>query len=645
MSQASYIPESAPFNAEQRAWLNGFLAAWFIRQGLHASLPATPQTSALPPLLILYGSQSGNSEMLARRFGTAAGQHGFTARVLSMETFAVPDLAKETALLVVVSTWGDGDVPDSARGFWNQLQSPQAPRLERLGFTVLALGDTNYETTFCQAGKNFDRRLEELGGRRLAPRVDCSTDFESPANQWIESVWRSLHEPGAERHLLSPARSSAGSGGADAHRAGEEASAFTVPRHAQTPRQTLHEPGKPNGATRAAAAAVVAEPQLSEPGANGSNGFSRGRPFPARLLKQRCLTGPGSNKDTRHIELSLAGSGLVYEVGDSLGVFPTNHPALVDRILEKLGSSGDENVPTPEGAATSLRGALLHHYEINKISATAIRAASDRCPEAGLDRLLAADQTDALDQYLWGRDMLDLLCDFPGLRLTSAEFVGLLRRLAPRLYSISSSPKAHPEEVHLTVGPVRYESHGRARGGVCSTFLADRVEGATAPPVFVQRSAGFRLPVDPSAPVIMVGPGTGIAPFRAFLEERAAIGARGRNWLFFGEQQSATDFLYREEFETLRERKVLTRLDTAFSRDQADKIYVQHRLLENAWDVWRWLEDGAHIYVCGDAQRMAKDVDAALHEVVAKAGGRDREQASAYVQSLRREKRYQRDVY
>ncbi|MHB8519238.1 MAG: sulfite reductase subunit alpha [Limisphaerales bacterium] len=599
MTRSLYIPASAPFNAEQRAWLNGFLAAWFVHQGLQP-LAAAAQTPDPPrkPLLILYGSQSGNSEMLARRFGNAASPRGFEPRVLGMDQCATLNLAAESTWLVVISTWGDGDVPDNAKAFWSHLNSPQAPKLDRIHFAVLALGDTTYETTFCQAGKNFDRRLEELGARRLAARVDCSADFESGANQWAESVWRALEGPG------NPTRAAACTGGS-----------------------------------------VVQPPAPARPGANGTDGFGRQNPFPARLLKNCRLTGPRSNKDTRHLEIALADSGLAYEVGDALGVLPTNAPALVDGILEKLRSTGEESVTGREDAAIPLRRALLHDYEINKLSATLLRSAAERCPKAGLDRLLAADSKDALEQYLWGRDVLDLLCDFPDLRFSPADFIGLLRKLAPRLYSIASSPKAHPGEVHLTVGPVRFESLHRARGGVCSTFLADRVDDDTSVSVFVQAAPSFRLPADPAAPVIMVGPGTGIAPFRAFLEERAATGAPGPNWLFFGEQQSASDFFYREELETMRERGILTRLDTAFSRDQADKIYVQHRMRDNGGELWRWWQDGAYFYVCGDARRMAKDVDAALHEVAEKAGGLSREDADDYVAKLKMEKRYRRDVY
>jgi sulfite reductase (NADPH) flavoprotein alpha-component len=373
--------------------------------------------------------------------------------------------------------------------------------------------------------------------------------------------------------------------------------------------------------------------------------WSRTNPFPARLATNRCLNAAGSAKDTRHLEIDLNGSGLEYEVGDALGVLPTNCSALVVELLAVLNCTGEEAVPNPSGGETSLRDALLHHYHITQTGTKFVAAVADRCKDESLRALLEPTRKPDLDKYLYGREVIDFLLQFPTAKFSPAEFVGLLRKLQPRLYSISSSLKAHPGQVHLTVGTVRYESHGRMRKGVCSTFLADRVQKETNVPVFVQRSHGFRLPVDGAKPIIMIGPGTGIAPFRAFVEERRAVGAKGKNWLFFGDQQAACDFLYREELETMLKENSLARLDTAFSRDQQEKIYVQHRMLEHAGELWSWLEDGAHVYVCGDAKRMAKDVDAALHEAIQKAGAKSAEQAAEYVAKLKSEKRYQRDVY
>ncbi len=374
-------------------------------------------------------------------------------------------------------------------------------------------------------------------------------------------------------------------------------------------------------------------------------GYSRKNPYPARLLVNRKLNLNGSGKDVRHIEISLAGSGLEYEAGDALGVLPTNCPVLVEEILAALGANGNESVTLPEGGEASLSEALLRNYVITQISPQLFEAVAEKSGDAELAPLCGKENEKARDAWLWGREVIDLLTACPAGRPDPATFVGLLRKVQPRLYSISSSPKAHAGEVHLTIGRVGYDSFGRQRKGVCSTFLSDRVADEIPVPVFVQASKGFRPPVNGDLPVIMVGPGTGIAPFRAFLHERRATGAKGRNWLFFGEQRMATDFYYREEFDPMLADGHLTRLDTAFSRDQAEKIYVQHRMLELGKELWAWLEDGAHFYVCGDASRMAKDVDIALHTILETAGGLGKEEAEACVKRLKTEKRYQRDVY
>jgi sulfite reductase (NADPH) flavoprotein alpha-component len=363
------------------------------------------------------------------------------------------------------------------------------------------------------------------------------------------------------------------------------------------------------------------------------------------LITNRKLNAPGSAKDTRHFEIALEGSDLAYEVGDALGVIPQNCPALVDEIIRALGCDGEEAVAAPSGKETSLRSALLRCYQITKPGSSFLQSVAEKADDAELKSLLEPGLKAELDKFLYGREVIDLLLRCSAARFTPKEFIGLLAKLQPRLYSISSSPKAHPGEVHLTVAAVRYESHSRARKGVCSTFLADRVDAETSVPVFVQTSHGFRLPSDGDRPVVMIGPGTGIAPFRAFLEERRSVGATGKNWLFFGDQQKKCDFLYQEQLEAMLAEGSLTRLELAFSRDQTEKIYVQTRMLEQAVELWRWLEDGAHLYVCGDAKRMAKDVDAALHEVVRKAGGKSADEARDYVARLKSDKRYQRDVY
>lgn len=373
--------------------------------------------------------------------------------------------------------------------------------------------------------------------------------------------------------------------------------------------------------------------------------YSRKNPFPAKLKTNRKLTGEGSAKDTRHFEIDLAGSGIVYEVGDSLGVLPMNNPALVEEILSVLGFSGDEQVPDPAGNPVTIREALTRFYVITEKDKKLLAAIAEKDPTAAHFLPMVTPEGRAeLEAYVLGREVIDPLLAHPAAKFTPEEFVKCLRKLQPRLYSIASSQKAQPTEVHLTVAAVRYESHGRKREGVCSTFLADRTGDAHVP-VFVHTAKHFRVPEDLSTSAIMVGPGTGIAPFMAFLQERKATGATGKNWLFFGDQKAATDFLYREELEAWQNEGVLHKLSTAFSRDQAEKIYVQHRMLEAAEELYAWLEQGAYFYICGDASRMAKDVDTALHQVVEKAGGKSAEEAAAYVEELKKSKRYRKDVY
>jgi sulfite reductase (NADPH) flavoprotein alpha-component len=376
--------------------------------------------------------------------------------------------------------------------------------------------------------------------------------------------------------------------------------------------------------------------------------YSRKNPFPATHPVNRKLSGEGSGKDTRHHEISLAGSGLHYEVGDSLGLFATNDPALVQEIIAAIGAMGDETVTGADGQPKPLRAALTSDFIITQPSKEFLKALIEKAGAAVADlAALSSDpaQKKALEDYLWGLEFIDFLTAHPTVRWSVEEFVKTLRKLQPRLYSIASSLKANPESVHLTVATVRYESHGRKRTGVASTFLAERWPAAATAGVFVHTAKHFRLPENPETPIIMVGPGTGVAPFRAYLQERQATGAQGRNWLFFGEQTRARDFLYEQELTALQASGALTRLDVAFSRDQAHKIYVQDKMRANARELWAWLQEGAHFYVCGDGARMAKDVDTELHRIAEAEGGKSPEEAAAYVESLKKEKRYKKDVY
>jgi len=374
--------------------------------------------------------------------------------------------------------------------------------------------------------------------------------------------------------------------------------------------------------------------------------YSRKNPFPGSLKINRPLTKVGSEKETRHFEISLEGSGMIFEVGDSIGVFSKNCPALVDEIITALEATGDEPVPAPDGSSKPLRQALIEDYQITQPDKKFLAAVLERADAAPVlaDLLPDPERKKELEAFLWGLEIIDFLHDHPSAKFTPEEFVKLLRKLQPRLYSISSSLKAHPEQVHLTIAAVRYQTNGRERKGVCSTYLSDRA-GEEPVNVFVHTAKGFRLPEDPATPVIMVGPGTGVAPFRAFLQERKATGATGKNWLFFGEQRKALDFLYEDEFAAYEKDRVLTKFSTAFSRDQSEKVYVQHRMMENAAEIWAWLEEGAHLFVCGDAQRMAKDVDVALHQIAEHQGKKSPEEAAVFIEQLKKDKRYKRDVY
>ena len=374
--------------------------------------------------------------------------------------------------------------------------------------------------------------------------------------------------------------------------------------------------------------------------------YSRANPFPARLLVNRRLSGPDSAKDTRHFEIELTGWGLSYEAGDSLAIYATNDSQLVDEIVHAIGATGDEQVPRLKGTPTTLREALLRDYGITQPTPKLLRAIAERADAAPLlTDLLVPERKQDLETYLWGMEVIDFLLEHPSVRFAPEEFVGLLTKLQPRLYSVASSLKAYPEQVHFIVDVIRYESHGRLRKGVASSFLAERANDVPVP-VFPSVAKHFHLPENPDTPIIMVGPGTGVAPFRAYLQERKAIGAKGKNWLFFGAQHEHCDFAYRDEFEAFQKEGILTRLDCAWSRDQPEKFYVQHCLMENAAEIWKWLDgEGAHFFVCGDARRMAKDVDATLRKIVQAQGGKSSDEANEYVEKLKSDKRYKRDVY
>ncbi len=580
-----YIPEDAPFNGEQKYWLAGFLA------GLHSRLLVLEDKQTAPAaggatntqLHILFGSQTGNAEALAQTAAKAARAKGLVPVVQALGEVDLEVFATMRHVLIVTSTYGEGEMPDNAQLFWQALSASTAPRLEQMHFAILAIGDTGYDG-FCQAGKFFDMRLEQLGAKRVFDRIDCDIDYEEPSSAWIGDA-------------MPQFAASAGSSGTVLESAPE--------------------------------APVI-------PGSNKQN------PYAAALATNKRLSGESSAKDIRHFEFDLTDSGLKYEAGDALGVIPVNDAELVTLLLSEL--KADYETPVP-GFDRNLGDLLTYQFEISEPSRKLIEWVGQHTANQELLHVLQHDDKDTLANWLWGKDTLDLLQLELKRSLSVPELVAMLRPLQHRAYSISSSSKTHPNQVHLTIASVRYHSGGRERKGVCSTYLAERVRRGEKPAIFISPNKAFRVPANGNAPLIMVGPGTGIAPFRAFLQERQSTGADGKNWLFFGDQHQEHDYIYEDELSGWQQSGLLTHLDLAFSRDQEEKIYVQNRMLEKGAELYAWLQEGAYFYVCGDASRMAKDVDAALYEVVRQFGGLSSERAAAYIDQLKKDKRYLRDVY
>lgn len=543
---------------------------------------AAGASTASAPVTILFGSESGNSQRLAQQLARRLGDRQAPHRVLDMMDCRKADLEQAQRVVAIVSTHGDGDPPETAHGLFELLASNRAPALAGKQFAVLALGDSSYEH-FCAAGRKLDARLEQLGAQRLLSRVDCDVDFEAAAAAWLDTVSARLTESPAAPAIAAPDTSGA------------------------------------QPATR---------------------NWNRKNPLHAATLANQRLTMPQAFREVRHVELSVP-AGMHYAPGDALGVVPRNDGNLVAALLERLGLDPDAPVRAAE-LDMALRTALLEHREIATLTAPFLQRFAQAT--ANTDLLRLAQATGDVEKFLHGRDLLDLVQEHPPRGLDAAALVQLLPPLAPRLYSISSSAIASPGEVHLTVGLVSYQSRSRARLGVVSGMFANLAEGETLP-VYLHRNEGFRLPVDPHVPIVMVGAGTGVAPYRGFLAEREAAGATGRNWLVFGNRSFEHDFLYQSELLTWRRRGLLSRLDVAFSRDQAQKCYVQHRLREQGALLWAWLDEGAHLYLCGDAQHMAPDVEQTLLEVFREHGGLDEEAAAGHLRQLRRERRYQKDVY
>lgn len=588
LEQWQHVQElSRTLTPEQARWISGYFAgldAGMLRAAQQggAAAPLAPAQSQGRTLTILYGTETGNSTELAKALGASAAARGLTPEVVDMAHYKVRRLKDEQDVLIVVSTYGEGDPPQPAVAFFEHVEGKRAPKLDGVRFSVLALGDSTYEK-YCEAGKRLDRRFEELGAKRIHDRVDCDIDYEEPAEAWSASVLDLLGTEAA-----APAHGSV--------------SAFPV-----------------------------------------ATGYDKRNPFPAAVLENQRIVGRHSSKETRHIEIDLAGSGLSYEPGDALGIAVENEPEVVEAVLDAAGLSGDAAVVL-KGEATTLGQALRSRFEITQATPRFLDQWAKLTGAAELEQLRQEDRAADRSVFLNGHHIVDILRRVPLKGIEPDAFLAGLRPLQPRLYSIASSLAAAPDEAHLTVSPVRYELHGEARNGVGSSLLADRSEPGATLPVYVQSNPHFRLPAD-DVPIIMIGAGTGVAPYRAFLQEREARGAEGRSWLFFGERNFRSDFLYQTEWQSYLADGVLSRMDVAFSRDAGAKVYVQHRMLEQAADLFAWLEEGAHVYVCGDATNMAPDVHEALISIVASEGRVERDSAEDYVLNLTRDHRYQRDVY
>jgi sulfite reductase (NADPH) flavoprotein alpha-component len=580
MQTAPLLPDTAPFaqeqiaalnrvisvtTAEQRAWLSGYLAGLQAANDPGVAVPAAPPAKRAP-LTILFGTESGNAEALAAQARKVAAKLGFAPKVVDMADFSVADAAATENLLIVASTWGEGDPPQRAVDFYEALMADDAPGFERTRFAVLALGDRAY-AQYCEIGRRIDERLAALGGARVVDRIECDLDYETPATAWIDGLLERLNAEVGVKEV----------------------------------------------------GASVIHVDFARPGADVP---TRARPFEAEVTEHVRLSGSRSTSDTHHVAVSLEGSGILYEPGDSLGVVPSNDPALADAVLKAAGLGGD-----------ALRGALIDRLDISTLTGKQIE---DFVRETGVEA--------PPEGWAAGRQIIDLL-ELAPKALTSAQLTALLRPLPPRYYSIASSRKAVGEEAHLLVAALRYESHERTRTGVASVDITARHRSGDRLKVFLRPNPHFRLPADADRPVVMIGPGTGLAPFRGFLQEREAVGAGGRNWLVFGHRNYTHDFLYQLELQDWVKSGLLSRLDVAFSRDQPEKRYVQDTLWDARGDLYAWLKDGAALYVCGDANAMAKDVHATLLRILADQGRQDEVAAKAELDGIRRDGRYLRDVY
>ncbi|HLU90340.1 MAG TPA: assimilatory sulfite reductase (NADPH) flavoprotein subunit [Cyclobacteriaceae bacterium] len=585
--QAALLDQAlSGLDSGQLQWLSGYFSG-LMQSGETAGAPVQADASPVvgtQKLTVLYGSHTGNCEALANSLASLAKAQNFEVELADMASFKPRNLKQVNKLAILVSTHGIGEPPVQAEDLYQFLHGKKAPDLSHVDYAVLALGDSSY-VDFCQTGKDFDAVLEKLGAKRVLDRVDCDVDYEEAAEAWQQALLRAF--------------------------AGD--------------------------------AGKKADVQVKSNGALPTNGaiYSRKNPFEATILEKIKLNGKGSTKENIHLELSLEGSGLRYEPGDALGVYGSNSPALIENVLKVTQFSGNEKVESYQGEK-SLVDALTFDYELTPLTKPTLAKYAEITGDSYIKNVLA-DPNSVLE-YLHGRDLLDLLQEAPQ-KLSPEALLSVLRRNTPRMYSIASAQDAVEDEVHLLVSVVRYYARGRHKEGHCSSTLADRLEVDDRVKVFVDKNTRFKLPSDPDAPIIMVGPGTGIAPFRSFMQQREVMDRKGKSWLFFGDRNFTTDFLYQTEWQQYLKEGVLTKADVAFSRDQAQKRYVQHTMLEQGKELYDWLEKGAHFYVCGDASQMAKDVDRTLRDIIQQQGGITTEKAAEYVKQLQLSNRYQTDVY
>lgn len=583
--------------AEQQIWLTGYLTA---QQGSVAQTTEAPQqvaeyvlnnesesqTNNDRHITVVYGSETGNAQSLAEIFADRLVEHNYTVKLTAMDEIKQKEFKKVEDLFVITATHGEGDPPDNALTFHEFIHSRKAPKLENVRFSVLALGDESYEY-FCQTGKDFDAKLLELGAERLTDRQDCDLDFDDLAEKWMNKNIEILNQ-------------STGHG-----------STVTSTETVQSAKEKR---------------------------------YSKSNPYQAEVLENINLNGRGSNKEVRHVELLLDNYGESFEPGDCVVVLPQNEPEIVTLLIETLGWDKDIEIPiNDDGDTLPLEKALTEHFEITKLTKPLLQKAAELFGNTEL--LSQIDNAEWIQQYVDGRDVIDLLTEFPTSELKPETFYKLLRKLPAREYSIASSYEATPDEVHITVGAVRYEAHERTRKGVCSVQLAERIQPGDTLPIYLKKNPNFKFPFDEETPVIMIGPGTGVAPFRSYMQEREELGLSGNTWLFFGEQYFTTDFLYQTEWQAWLKDETLAKLDLAFSRDTEEKIYVQHRIAQQSELFYQWLQDGAAIYVCGDEKHMAKDVHDTIRSVIEQEGDMSEADAEAYLTQMKQEKRYQRDVY